>query len=181
MYNFILAIAGFYTIDLYYEDTDSMYIENKHWDKLDKSKLIGKELLQCKNDPGSDSDIFYGLFLAPKIKFCLTINKLGVIDEHKIFKRFAKLSDNSERIEYFKMFECDKLIAKVPSSWKKSFSCGVTIPLNMRKCTDCRKDILCDGCDKLVNQNEEFSASLNEIKREAPNDFVHLLPKYITV
>ena len=33
MNNFIHAINGFYTNDLYYEDTDSMYIENKHWDK----------------------------------------------------------------------------------------------------------------------------------------------------
>ena len=38
---------------------------------------------------------------------------------------------------------------------------------------------LCDDCDKLVNQNEEFSANLNELKRERPNDFGHMLPKYI--
>ena len=37
MINFIHAINGFYTNDLDYEDTDSMYIENKHWDKLDKA------------------------------------------------------------------------------------------------------------------------------------------------
>ena len=37
MNNFIHAIDGFHTNDLYYEDTDSMYIENKHWDKLDKA------------------------------------------------------------------------------------------------------------------------------------------------
>ena len=30
MNNFIQAINGFYTNDLYYEDTDSMYKENKH-------------------------------------------------------------------------------------------------------------------------------------------------------
>ena len=30
MKNFIHAIDGFYTNDLYYEDTDSKYIENKH-------------------------------------------------------------------------------------------------------------------------------------------------------
>ena len=32
MNNFILAIDGFYTNDVYYTDTDSLYIENKHWD-----------------------------------------------------------------------------------------------------------------------------------------------------
>ena len=30
MNNFLQGIDGFYTNDLYYEDTDSMYIENKH-------------------------------------------------------------------------------------------------------------------------------------------------------
>ena len=32
MNNFIHAFIGFYTNDVYYTDTDSLYIENKHWD-----------------------------------------------------------------------------------------------------------------------------------------------------
>ena len=50
MNNFIHAINGFYTNDVYYTDTDSLYIENKHWDKLEKTGLVGKGLLQGKND-----------------------------------------------------------------------------------------------------------------------------------
>ena len=84
MNNFIHAINGFYTNDVYYTDTDSLYIENKHWDKLEKADLVGKNLLQGKND--KDGGIFYGLLLAPKIKYFLTINKFGFIDEHKTFK-----------------------------------------------------------------------------------------------
>ena len=64
---FIYANNGFYTNDIYYTDTHSLYIENKHWDKLDKGGLVGKKLLQGKNDR-KDGGIFYGLFLAPKIK-----------------------------------------------------------------------------------------------------------------
>ena len=86
------------------------------------------------------------MFLAPKIKYCLTINKYGVVDEHKTFKGFTKVSDNLDRIEYFKMFNGDKLIANVPLSWKKSFNMGVVIPHKMRNCSDCKKDILCDEC-----------------------------------
>ena len=41
-----------------------------------------------------------------------------------------------------------------------SFSQGVVIPHKMRNCNKCVRDILCDGCDKLVNQNKEFSANL---------------------
>ena len=93
MNNFIHAINGFHTNDVYYTDTDCLYIGNKHWDKLDKAGLVGKNLLQGKNDY-KDGGIFYGLFLAPKTKFCLTINNYGVFDEHKAFKGFTNDSDN---------------------------------------------------------------------------------------
>ena len=78
------------------------------------------------------------------------------------------------------MADGGKLIAKVPLTWKKSFSQGVVIPHKMRNCVDCKKDILCDNCDKLVNQRKEFSAKLYEMKREPSNQFGHMLPKYIT-
>ena len=77
------------------------------------------------------------------------------------------------------MADGDKLVAKVPLSWKKSFSQGVVFPHKMRNCNKCTKDILCDDCDILVNQNKEFLSNLNELKRERPNDFGHMLPKYI--
>ena len=77
------------------------------------------------------------------------------------------------------MADGDNLIAKVPLSWKKSFSQGVVIPHKMRYCTDCKNYSPCDSCDKLVNQKKEFSANLNELKRQTPNEFGHMLPKYI--
>ena len=48
-------------------DTDSLYIESKHWEKLDGAGLVGKNLLQGKNDY-KDGGVFYGLFLVPKLK-----------------------------------------------------------------------------------------------------------------
>ena len=71
MKNFIHAIDGFYSNDVHYIDTDNLYIENKQWNKLNKAGLVGKNRLQGENDY-KDSDIFYGLFVAPKIKYCLT-------------------------------------------------------------------------------------------------------------
>ena len=73
-----------------------------------------------------------------------------------------------------------KLIAKVPLIWKKSFSRGVLIPRKMKNCPDCENDIQCDNCDELVNQRKEFSADVNEMKRQLPNGNGHMLPKYIT-
>ena len=96
MNNFIHSIDGFYTNDVYYTDTDSLYIGSKHWDKLNKAGLVGKNLLQSKNDYG-DGGIFYGLFLAPKIKYCLPINKNGVIDQKKCFKGSTIVSENLNR------------------------------------------------------------------------------------
>ena len=52
MNTFILVINGFYTNGVYYTDTDSFFIENKPWDKLEKAKLIRKKLKQGKNDYG---------------------------------------------------------------------------------------------------------------------------------
>ena len=86
-----------------------------------------KELLQVKNDY-KDGGIFYGLFLAPKAKYSLTINKYGVIEERKTFKGFTIVSDDLDREEYFNMFNGYNLITKVPLSWKKLFSMGVVIP-----------------------------------------------------
>ena len=103
-----------------------------------------------------------------------------VIHEHKTFQGFTNVSENLNRKEYFKMADGEKLIAKVPLSWKKSFSPAVVIPHNMKNCNDCKKDILCENCDKLDNQKKEFSANLNVRKREPPNEFGHMLPKYIT-
>ena len=63
---------------------------------------------------------------------------------------------------------------------EKSFSFGVVMPHKMRNCNKYAKDFLCDGCDKTVSQNKHFSSNLNEIKREAPNELGHMLPKYAT-
>ena len=120
------------------------------------------------------------MFRAPKIIYCLTINKYGVIDGHKTFQGFTNVIDNLDRKEIRKMFKGDKLIAKVPISWKKSFSQGVVIPHKMRNCRNCQKEIIRASCDKLVNQRKEFSANLSEIKRETPIQFGHMLPKNIT-
>ena len=64
-------------------------------------------------------------------------------------------------------------------SWKKSFSQGVAIPHKIKICNKCTKDLLCENCDKLINQDKVFSAKLNELNREPPNEFGNMLPKYL--
>ena len=81
MNNLIREINGFYNNNIYYGDTDSFYIEKKYWDVLDKANLGGEGLCQRKNDYKTVG-IFYGQFLSPKIKNCLTIDKFGLVQEH---------------------------------------------------------------------------------------------------
>ena len=44
MNNFLHAIEGLPTNDVYYTDTDSLNIENQHWNISDKAGLVGKNL-----------------------------------------------------------------------------------------------------------------------------------------
>ena len=97
----------------------------------------------------------------------------------KCFRVFTNVTDKLSRREYFKMADGVNLIAEVPLRRKKSFSQSVAIPPKMKNCNKCTKDILFNDCDKLVNQNKEFSANQNELKRQPPNEFRHMLPNYI--
>ena len=40
MNNFIREMNGFYNTSIYYADTDSLHIEEKYWDVLDKANLV---------------------------------------------------------------------------------------------------------------------------------------------
>ena len=123
--------------------------------RIRKTGFVGKNRLQGKNDCKAGG-IWYDLFLAPNIKHCRIVKKFGVLDKHKTIKGFTNISDKINRKEYFNMGNGGKLIAKVPWSWKKSFSQSVVIPHKMKICNECTRDILCDECDKLVNEKKDF-------------------------
>ena len=177
MNNFIREINGFHDNSIYCGDTDSVYIEKKFWDVLDKANLVGKNLCQGKNDYKTGG-IFYALFSAPKIKYCLTINDLGIIEQHMTFKGFNDSKRLLDRSHYFDMLAGKKITAMLPRSWKKSFNNGVIIPTKMRQCNACKDGILCVTCNNKINENKEFEANLNLLKRKAPNEFGYMLPYY---
>ena len=135
MNNFIREIHGFYNHSVYYGDTNSLYIEKKQWNVLEKSNLIGKNLCQGKNDYNTGG-IFYSLFLAPEIKYCLTIDEYGIVQERKMFKGFNDSKRLLDRSQYFKMVEGEKISAMLPKSWKNLFNSGVVIPAKMRFCNE---------------------------------------------
>ena len=66
---------------------------------------------------------------------------------------------------------------------KKGFSCfsyGAITPHKNRNCNKRTEDILCGGCDEIVNEKEEFSESLYQLKRQTCYEFGHILPKFVT-
>ena len=176
--NFIRGVNGFYNNSLYYGDMDGLYIEKKYWDVLDKANLVEEGLCQGKNDYKTGG-IFYGLFLVPKVKCCLTIDDYCIIQEHKTFKAFNDSKRFLDRSQYFKMIEGEKISALLPKSWKKSFDSGITIPTKMRLCNENNDRKMCDKCKNQIKEIKEFEANLNEMKRHPHNEFGHMLPYYI--
>ena len=82
---------------------------------LDKANLVGEELCPGKNDYKT-SGIFHCLFLAPKIKYSLTIDNYGIVQEHKILKGFNDSNRLLDRSQFFKMIEGKKVYALLPKS-----------------------------------------------------------------
>ena len=95
------------------------------------------------------------------------------------FKGFNDGRRFLDRSQYFDMFEGKKISAMLPKSWKKSFNNGIVIPAKMRRCDKCRGKILCATCNNQINENKEFEANLNLLKREAPKEFGYMLSFFI--
>ena len=76
------------------------------------------------------------------------------------------------------MKEGKKISALLPRSWKKSFDSGIFKPTRMRFCNECKDKDLCNKCNNQINENKEFEANLNELKRHPPNDLGYMLPYY---
>ena len=60
-------------------------LKKKYWDALDKAEMVAEQLCPGEIDYKS-GDIFYGLSLTPKIKYCVKIDNYGILQEHKTFK-----------------------------------------------------------------------------------------------
>ena len=48
----------------------------------------------------------------------------------------------------------------------------------MRFCNECNNKKMCYKCNIQINENKEFEANLNLLKRKAPNEFGYMLPYY---
>ena len=72
--------------------------------------------------------VSFTVFLVPKIKYCLTNNEFGVIQQHMTFKGFNENKRLLGRSQYFDMLEGQNISTMLPKSWKESFNNGIVIP-----------------------------------------------------
>ena len=107
MNNSIRDINCLHNSSIYYGDTDSIYLEKKYSVVLVRAGLVGSYLGQGKNECLSGG-IIYTMYLAPKVKYCLTIDKFGIIEEHKSFKRFNDSKRLIDRSQNFKILKAEK-------------------------------------------------------------------------
>ena len=149
MNNFIHSIDGFRKPLIYYTDTDSIYISSELFDKLDQDSFVGDELGKGKNDYGNGG-IICGLFLAPKIKYCLILNDEYMIEEKKTFKGYEK---NKMGVEDYIKLEAGHTIIndKTKKPWMKSLKDGVNIPND----------------DDYITK--KYNANINLLKRHSPD------------
>jgi len=155
MNNFILEIDGFKNPEIYYTDTDSIYINKNNWSILKKAGYVGEELLQGKNDYGSGGIIF-GMFLAPKVKYCITLNDKFELEERMTFKGYQ--STRVKVDDFIKLSEGEILKVNVKIPWTRSLEEGVIIS----------KD------DETMEK--KFSASVNLLKRKLPDKYGRMFP-----
>ena len=87
MNKFVHQIDAFYSNEVYYRDSDSLYMPVDHNRKVKEAGYVGNNFGQGKNDYG-DGGIFFGLFLGPKLKICQTLDIYGTLREKPTFKRF---------------------------------------------------------------------------------------------
>ena len=169
-------INGFYKNSLNYGDMVSLYIEKIYWDVLDIAGLVGSNLCEVKNDYETGG-IFYGLFLAPKIKYCSTVDNYAIRQEHKTFKGFHYSKRLLDRSRYFRKIEGKKISPLFLEVGKKIDS-GIVIPAKMRFYFECGKEKCCDRCSSRITDDKQAEANLPLLGRQVPIEFDYMLLRF---
>ena len=199
MNDVILTLDGFKNNKIYYGDTDSVYIHKNDYNILDENGLIGQGLWQSKNDYGDNAGIIYGLFLAPKVKYCIVIDENGVFSQKTTFKGF---NQNINDITFKGFLDLEKGLTienRSKLKWKRELA-GIKIPHRKPYCELCNENKLCKSCllkpqmncfqceisksckDCLnkITRIAIYSVEINKLKRKPENELGYMLPYYQT-
>ena len=112
---------------------------------ISKKGLVGKDLFQSKNDYGWNAGVVYGLFVAPKVKYCIIINDYGILSQKTTFKG---LNQNINNITFkdFPDLEQGKTTKNISKlKWKRELA-GFKIPHHKVNCGICDESKKCLDC-----------------------------------
>ena len=146
MNDVILALDGFINNKIYYGDTDSVYIHKNDYDIMKDKGLVGKNLFQSKNDYGDNCGIVYGLFLAPKVKYCIVIVENGVLSQKTTFKGFHQNINNITFKDFLDLEQGKTLKNRSKLKWKRELA-GIKIPHRKVGCENCDESKKCVSCE----------------------------------
>ena len=197
MNDVILALDGFKNNKKYYGDTDSIYIHKNDYDILKNKGLVGKNLFQSKNDYGDGAGIVYGLFLAPKVKYCIIIDENGILSQKTTFKGYnqniknitfedfldleqGKTLKNISKLKWKRELAGIKITHRKPgcencNESKKCIDCDIKPEMN---CFNCEISKSCQDCLSKITRVSEYSVEINKLKRKPENEFGYMLPYY---
>ena len=190
-------IDGFYKKNIYYTDTDSIYIHKNDFNILDRDGFIKDTLGKSKNDYGKNGGIIKALFLGPKMKYCLVIDDGGYICEKITFKGLEKGSSNIKYNDFVEIARGKTITNVSKKKWEKKLD-GIRIPHRRHDCDKCNENVFCDRCqdevvlncyecDKLracescynmITVTKKYTSISNNYKRMPENNDGDMLPIY---
>ena len=183
MNDVVLALDGFKKNKIYYGGTDSVYIHKKDYDILKNKGLVGKNLFQFTNDNGDGAGTVYGLFLAPKIKYCIVISDSGILSQKTTFKGFNQNNNNITFKDFFDL-EQGKTTKNVSKLKLKRELASIKMPnreVGCQKCDESKKRVdcttkpemncfscevskSCQDCLSKMTRISEYSVEINKLK-----------------
>ena len=149
MNDVIKQTRDFFEKNVYYTDTDSLYIHKKYWSSLAENGFVGISLGLNETEYGN-SGTFYAWFLAPKIKYCLVIDNFGVILAKRTFEGFSEEQRNIKLNEIISFSERKTVAGRFLINWTKTLE-RTKIRHRKQDCLDCDDGKTCcsEGVIKL--------------------------------
>ena len=132
----ILGLDGFKNNKIYYGDKDSVYIHKNDYNMLIEKGLISKGLFQSKNDYGENAGLVYGLFSAPKVKYCIVIDENCILFQKTTFKGFNQNINNLFLKDVLDLEQGKTLENISKLEWKRELA-GIKISHRKVGCDNC--------------------------------------------
>ena len=108
-------------------------------------------MYQSKNDYGKGGTL-YGLFLAPKNKYCIVMNENGILSQKTTFKVYEQNMVGLNFKDFLDLERGDTILGESKLNWRKNLH-GVRIPHRVFQCPQCDNDRTCKQCEISLKMN----------------------------